>query len=71
MAISPKAARVNVGLTQSEAAKALGISKSTIANYEKYITSPNMEMAEKIAALYGMSVNDIIFVPKNCALSTM
>lgn len=67
MAISPKAARVNAGLTQTEAAKSLGISKGTLANYEKYRTSPDVIMAEKIAALYQMSVNDIIFVPSNCA----
>lgn len=61
MAINLKAARVNAGLTQVEAAKKLGISKSTIANYEAYKTIVNIEMSKKIASVYGMSVNDIIF----------
>lgn len=67
MAISPKAARVNCGLTQQEAADALGISKGALLSYEKYRTFPDIGMAKKIAALYGMSVDDIIFVPEDCA----
>ena len=59
--ISLKAARVNAGLTQAEAAKALGISKSTILNYEKYRTKPDIETSKRMASLYGVSVNDIIF----------
>lgn len=35
MAITLKAARVNKGLTQREAAKTLGISESTLFGYEK------------------------------------
>lgn len=61
MAITMKAARVNAGLTQKEAAKALNISKGTIASYENYKTSPSVETSAKIACLYGLTVNDIIF----------
>lgn len=61
MAIILKAARVNAGLTQAEAAKKLGISKGTIASYEAYKTIVNIEMSKKIASLYEMSVDDIIF----------
>lgn len=67
MAITLKAARVNAGLTQKEAAKRLGISKATLASYENYKTKPDIEMAQKIAALYNMTVNDIIFLQKHCA----
>lgn len=67
MAITLKAARVNAGLTQKEAAKALKISKNTLANYEAYKSKPNIEMAQNIAALYGLSVDGIIFLPKDCA----
>lgn len=59
MALKLKAARVNAELTQEEAAKCLGISKGTLANYENYITKPDVEMGKKIAALYGMVVDDI------------
>ena len=61
MAIHLKAARVNAGKTQTEAAKEIGISKGTLASYEMYRTKPDIETAEKIAATYGMSVDDIIF----------
>ena len=49
MAMKLKAARVNAGLTQQQACIALGISKSTLSNYENYITKPDIEMAKKIA----------------------
>jgi DNA-binding XRE family transcriptional regulator len=61
MAITLKAARVNAGMSQTEAANRLGISKNTLCNYEKYRTIPDIEMSKKIAALYDWSVNDIIF----------
>jgi DNA-binding XRE family transcriptional regulator len=61
MAIHLKAARVNAGFTQKEAAKELNIGKGTLANYENYKTIPDIEMAKKIAALYRTTVDDIIF----------
>lgn len=67
MAITLKAARVNANYTQNEAAKMLGISKGTLANYEMYRTVPGVDMAQKIAKLYGLEVDGIIFLPKDCA----
>lgn len=61
MEMSLKAARVNAGLTQKEAAKALKISKGIILSYEKYRTKPDIDTAKKIAELYGVTVNDIFF----------
>lgn len=61
MAIHLKAARVNAGYTQEEAATKLNISKGTLANYEKYKTKPDIEMSKKIAALYRTTVDNIIF----------
>ena len=61
MAMKLNAARVNAGLTQKQASVALGISKSTLANYEKYRTKPDIEMSKKIASLYGVTVDDIVF----------
>lgn len=55
------AARVNAGLKQTEVAKALNISKNTLISYEKYRTKPDIDTAQKMANLYGLSVNDIIF----------
>lgn len=67
MAITLKAARVNANFTQKEAAKKLGISKGTLASYEMYRTIPNVDTAQKIADLYGLNVDGIIFLPDNCA----
>lgn len=67
MAITLKAARVNAGLTQNEAAKKLGITRGTLASYEKYKTKPDIDRAKKIAALYGTTVNCLIFLPNDCA----
>lgn len=67
MAITLKAARVNAGLTQREAAEKLGISKGTLASYEMYRTKPDIEKAKQIADLYGTTVDGIIFLPKDCA----
>ena len=67
MKLTLKAARVNAGLTQEEVAKELRISKSTILSYEKYRTIPDMETALLLASLYKLSVNDIIFLPSDCA----
>lgn len=61
MAISLKAARVNAGLTQIEAASALNISKTTLASYEMYRTKPDIETAKRIAELYNVGIDDIIF----------
>ena len=61
MGMSLRAARVNAGLTQKEAAKALNIGRNTIASYEKYRTKPNIDTAKKMAELYGVSTDDIFF----------
>lgn len=59
MILSPKAARVNAGLTQMEASAALDISKTTLCNYEKYRTMPDIETAKRMASLYGVPVDSI------------
>lgn len=61
MAITLKAARVNAGMTQREAARALKINKNTLANYENYKTSPSIEKAHEIAKLYGYPWQELIF----------
>ncbi len=70
MKLTLKAARVNKGLTQIDVANHLHINKGTLINYEKYRTIPDIETAKVMAALYGVSVNDLIFLPEDCALST-
>ena len=61
MSITLKAARVNAGFTQKEVAKRLKISKGTLASYEMYRTIPSVDLAQRIANLYGLDVDKIIF----------
>lgn len=61
MAITLKAARVNAGLTQKAAAKALNITTNTLMSYENGRSVPKVDVAQKMAILYNMAFNDIIF----------
>lgn len=58
-----KAARVNAGLTQKVAAKKLNISNKTLCRWENGISYPTPPMIEAICALYGLTYDDIIFLP--------
>lgn len=62
MAITLKAARVNAGFTQKEAAEKLGIALDTLINYEAGRTFPAVPTIQKIEALYSISYNDIDFL---------
>lgn len=61
MAISLKAARINAEKTQEEAGAYIGKTKATIANYENYVSKPDVETAQKLAEFYGMTVDDIVW----------
>ena len=63
MKFTLKAARVQAGLTQDEVARKLNKSKNTIVSYEKGRSSPDIETGKALAKIYGMSVDDIIFLP--------
>ena len=67
MKITLRAARVNKGLTQEFVAKTLKKSKNTIVNYENGRSTPDIETGKALAALYGCSVDDLIFLPNDCA----
>lgn len=67
--ISLKAARVNAGFSQKEAADLLQISNKTLSNWENGDTFPSVEKIERLCALYKVSYDDIIFLPKQFALS--
>lgn len=59
--ITLKAARVNADLSQQEAAKALGISVSTLQNYESGKTIPDWSMVKRIEEVYSFPADFIIF----------
>lgn len=60
-----KAARVNAGLTQKEAAKRFGISNKTLSSWESGTSTPRADQVPAICDCYGVSYNDIIFLPRN------
>ena len=62
MKMTLKAARVNRGFTQKEAAVLLDISEATISNYERGISSPDVGVLKRIEALYEVQYNDIVFL---------
>lgn len=59
--ISLRAARVNARLGQKEAAKKLGISLSTLQNYEKGVTAPDVRFLERLEQVYSYPAHNIFF----------
>ena len=59
--ITLKAARVNAGYSQKAAAKALGVSNTTICNWENGKAFPKQPMIEKLCALYNLPYDSINF----------
>ena len=66
--ITLKAARVNVELSQKEAAMRIGISVDTLRNYEKGKSYPDVPILKAIEREYGVHYKDIIFLPLNYPL---
>lgn len=60
-----KAARVNVGLAQKAAAKEIGVSNKTLCSWEKGATFPDASKIPVICQIYGVSYDDLIFLPAN------
>lgn len=65
MAVTLKAARVNKGLSQKEAAKKIGISVDTLSNYERGKSFPDVPTIQRIEQVYECLYYDIIFLPEN------
>ena len=59
--IKLNAARVNAGLTQKEAAEKLGISVSTLKNWESGKTFPRQPQIDAICSLYGVKFDVLFF----------
>ena len=69
MQVSLKAARVNAEMTRPQAAKALGVSISTVLNWEIGKTYPDALHIKQIESLYGVAYDNLVFLPRNNALS--
>ena len=67
MKLSLKAARVNANLAAGDAAERLGISRNTLMRYENGKSYPTVNTAQRMVELYGVTLDDIIFLPKGCA----
>lgn len=65
--ITLKAARVNMGYTQKRAAEHIGVSVSTIKNWESGVTFPSQPMIDKICEVYCTSYDRINFFAKRLA----
>jgi len=63
--ITLEAARVNAGLTQPQAAQAVGVSVATILKWEKGTTVPPVDKAEQLIKLYGLRFDDVNFCRKS------
>ena len=63
MKVTLKAARINKGLSQEEAAKQIGVSVDTLGNYERGITYPDIPILKNIERIYGVEYSNLIFLP--------
>jgi transcriptional regulator with XRE-family HTH domain len=59
--MSLRAARINAGLLQEEAASKIGISVYTLANYENGKTFPDVPVIQRIEQVYDVEYKDIFF----------
>lgn len=58
-------ARKIAGLTQKELALAVGVSESTVGNWEKGRSEPTVTQANKISEATGIPYDSIIFLQAN------
>lgn len=65
MKITLKAARVNRNLSQKQAGELIGVTEDVIGNWERGKTVPDVLMIPKIESAYGVSYNDINFLPNS------
>ena len=65
--ITLKAARVNAGYSQEEAAILLNISPYTLSNWERGVSMPKANQIDSICGLYGVTFDMLIFLPNKLA----
>ena len=57
--------RILEGLTQEELAGMLDVTRQTIISLEKNRYTPSLEMAFKVATLFGMSIDEVFVYVAN------
>lgn len=63
--ITLASARVNVGLNQKQAAALLGVSNGTLCKWENGESFPDALQIAQICELYGVSYDNLNFLPNN------
>lgn len=61
MSITLKAARVNAGFTQAQAAEKLGVNINTLQSYEAEKSYPDVPIIKKMERLYNIPFSGIFF----------
>ena len=64
MRITLKAARVNVDLKQSEAAKLIGVDKKTLGDWERGKSFPKSDKIPLICSVYQREYDEIIWTAR-------
>lgn len=57
--------RENLGISQSQLAKAIGVSRATVINIEKFAVDPNLKTAYKIANYFNLTIEDVFIFMKD------
>jgi transcriptional regulator with XRE-family HTH domain len=63
--ITLASARVNAGLSQKEVCEKLKISNTTLCAWETYKSYPNIRHVNALCELYGVSLDNLKFLPNN------
>ena len=59
------------GLSQIDAAKAIGISVDTLSNFERGKSYPDIPVLRKIEKTYNIKYNQLIFLPLDYGLTVV
>jgi transcriptional regulator with XRE-family HTH domain len=71
MGLTLKALRVNKGLTQKQAADAIGVAVGTLGSWENALSFPDALKIARIEKVYDTTYADIIFLPDNIGLNNI
>lgn len=63
--VSLPVARKIANITQKQLANELGVSESTVQNWEKGKSEPTVSQARKIGEVCGVDWDEIIFLPSD------
>lgn len=63
MKVTLRAARINAGHTQREAAKLIGVTVDTVGNWERGKSFPDALQIKRIESAYNTHYDDLIFLP--------